>query len=537
MAEFTELHKTLARMRGNSCLYQIIGLFAENNTTYIVYDSIEAVTLVDYLKDNSGELIWEQVKRIFPPFFTSLNMVHNSNIFHRGISPETIYITKNGEIKLSSFGVTAVRTAGTGIQAELFKGYVSPEQYSLAAKQGAWTDVYSLCAVLYRVLTGVMPTDSQIRLEHDDLPSPYEVNPNIPLNVSRAIMEGMSLYCATRIQSTEKLITLLFSEETPSNNQNNQSSPSEIKQKTTVMKAIPDVQPIVRKPKPEPKAKEEDIEEVEVVYKSTLDRIKIPVIIGVLLLAILLVLAVILNQVLGKDQGPTTSGNGTSTSTVLSTLDPVYSSSTTPVTTVTTTVTTTTTTTDAVKNIQMYALVGRTYELLKSQPWWEDFQLLVENEYSDEYEKGQVTWQEVPAGEMIAKGQPIKIKVSLGPSKIPVPPLPIEGVTYEAYLVMLQEAGIATTMVIPEYQENPAYENGYVIGTDAVKFDLLKFDTNGTPLKIFVAKNPEVTTVTTVETTTTTTAKTTKTDAPDEPEEPMEPEEPATPGNEQRTRR
>ena len=64
MAEYTELNKTLARMRNLSHINPTLDLFAENNTTYTVFEYTEGVKLLDFLKDNAGELSWNQAKNV-----------------------------------------------------------------------------------------------------------------------------------------------------------------------------------------------------------------------------------------------------------------------------------------------------------------------------------------------------------------------------------------------------------------------------------------------------------------------------------------
>ena len=217
MAEYTELNKSIARLRNNSNINPVLDMFAENNTTYTVFEHINGVKMLDYLKDNAGELSWEQVSKIFPPLFTTIGILHNAGIIHRAISPDTVYINDKGELKLSGFCVSAVRTANAGLEYELFKGYAAPEQYSASSssRQGSWTDVYGVCALLYRTLTGCMPADSVDRMKHDDLCEPAMLNNSIPPHVSRVIMEGMHLNGRDRIQTITELVTRLFEQPAP----------------------------------------------------------------------------------------------------------------------------------------------------------------------------------------------------------------------------------------------------------------------------------------------------------------------------------
>lgn len=213
MAEYTELNKALARLRNLSHLNPALDMFAENNTTYAVYEYLEGSTLLDYLKENAGELSWNTVRRIFPPLFTTLSLLHNAGVLHRGLSPETIFVTDKGEIKLTGFCISAVRTNDTELDAELFDGYAAPEQYFADRQQGTWTDVYGICAVLYRILTGCRATDAMSRQDYDILVPPNELNPKIPENVSEGIMKGLLLDGNARVRTITDLVTLLFDTE------------------------------------------------------------------------------------------------------------------------------------------------------------------------------------------------------------------------------------------------------------------------------------------------------------------------------------
>ena len=212
MAEFTELHKSLARLRGQVHVNTVVDLFAENNTTYVVDEYIQSVRFVDYLKDNAGELTWGQLSHMLPPLLTTLSLLHNSGVVHRAISPDTIYVTDKGELLLTAFSIAAVRTANTELECEIYNGYAAPEQYSANGQQGTWTDVYAVCAVIYRVLTGSMPPSAISRMENDNLVAPAVLNPNIPRHVSNVIMQGLNLNGTERTKTVTELVTRLFDE-------------------------------------------------------------------------------------------------------------------------------------------------------------------------------------------------------------------------------------------------------------------------------------------------------------------------------------
>ncbi|MFQ9094442.1 MAG: hypothetical protein ACLR5S_09210, partial [Ruminococcus sp.] len=113
-----------------------------------------------------------------------------------------------GDLLLTSFSIAAVRTANSELECEIYNGYAAPEQYSVSERQGTWTDVYGVCAVIYRVLTGSMPPSAISRMENDNLVAPSVLNPNVPRHVSNVIMQGLSLNSGERIQTVTELVTL-----------------------------------------------------------------------------------------------------------------------------------------------------------------------------------------------------------------------------------------------------------------------------------------------------------------------------------------
>lgn len=208
LSEFADLNRTLMKLRGMAHIQSVLDVFYENNTCYAVFEFISGISLKTYLANSSGGLMWEQVKELFPPILTTLSLVHAAGIIHRGISPQTIFVTDKMELKLAGFAITAARTTGTEIACEIYSGYAAPEQYS-NEPNGTWTDVYGISAVLYKVLTGVNPTEAIARTG-SSMPEPALVNRNVPTNVSKAIMNGMRLSNDTRTRTITEFVDKLF---------------------------------------------------------------------------------------------------------------------------------------------------------------------------------------------------------------------------------------------------------------------------------------------------------------------------------------
>ena len=210
MSEFTDMNKVLSRMKNLTHISTAMDIFVENNTTYVILEYVEGVSLKKFLQTNTGYLTWNRVKKLFMPLFTTLSIIHNAGIIHRGISPENIIVTTDGELKLTGFSISSIRTSNTGLSSEFYSGYTAPEQYSSLAYQGTWTDVYAVAAVLYRILTGCMPLDASTRLTNDTLVPATRINPGIPVYVSNVLSHAMAVRGEDRIQTINDFVTQLF---------------------------------------------------------------------------------------------------------------------------------------------------------------------------------------------------------------------------------------------------------------------------------------------------------------------------------------
>lgn len=473
MAEFSELYKSMARkLRSVNHINRVIDVFFENNTSYAVSEYFDGMDFVEYLKQSTGDISWEQVKKLFAPLFTSLGIVHNAGIIHRGISPETLYVTSRGELKLIGFGTSSVRTKGTELEPELFDGYTAPEQYSPLNRQGTRTDVYGICAVIYRALTGCRPAGAEDRMINDDLCPPDNVNDEIPENVSEVIMRGMAVSGDERIGDITTLVTELFETD---------KEKDEDKGRTNVISTSE----ITKQLRENAKEAEIDIDEDTDDYKSSnyeakhnnssLDRIKIPLVIGVLLLAILMVIAVILLGFFAKRDAGKSNNNYSMyfSSAISDNIETVQNESRNE------------TLESESGNVdkQMPQLVGKEYSKIKENGELNGITVSPVYEYSESHAKGIIFEQSVKEGEWINSKSPIKIKVSLGSSYIKVPDYTDK--THDEYLQELDALGI-------KYEEIPEvnyyYYTGYVTRTSIEPGEVINVK-NGDVLVVYYANN------------------------------------------------
>ncbi|MBO5373357.1 MAG: protein kinase [Lachnospiraceae bacterium] len=191
---------------------KVYDCIAENDTGYVVSEYLKGQTLKEIL-DAGKKYSVEEAKQFIETILRGLSKVHPMDIIHCDIAPETIMVTDTGEIKLLDFGATRyVTTANSKSLAIILKqGYAPEEQYRSRGQRGPWTDVYAVAAVMYRMITGVVPQESVERALLDELKEPSKMGVSIPVNIENALMNAINVYKDERTPSAEKFLQELTS--------------------------------------------------------------------------------------------------------------------------------------------------------------------------------------------------------------------------------------------------------------------------------------------------------------------------------------
>ncbi len=144
----------------------------------------------------------------------ALTVVHKNNLVHRDVKPANIMIKAGStQAVLIDFGLARgfdSKKLSDNFEKEVETGYTPPELYSRTVALGAYTDVYSLAATLYNLLTGQIPVSAKKRLQSNTLlPEPKELNPQISNRVNRGILWAMELEPKNRPQSIQRWLDSL----------------------------------------------------------------------------------------------------------------------------------------------------------------------------------------------------------------------------------------------------------------------------------------------------------------------------------------
>lgn len=197
--------QSIAQFGKANDIVNVFDYFEENNTAYIVMEYIDGVLLKDYL-EKQGALSPDIAMTIIEPVVEALKKIHASGIIHRDISPDNIFIAGEDSVKVFDFGAAILNDESGAKEGEkvIKVGCSAPEQYRDSAGQGYFTDIYSIGAILYQMITGQKPIESTEREYKDELKSPLELGFDIEPNLDRAIMEALAVQPALRFQGIQQ---------------------------------------------------------------------------------------------------------------------------------------------------------------------------------------------------------------------------------------------------------------------------------------------------------------------------------------------
>lgn len=193
-------------------IVNVYDFFEANNTAYIIMEYVDGVLLKDYL-DRQGRMEPDVAMNVITPVIEAVKKIHAKGIIHRDISPDNIFISGEDSIKVFDFGAAQLNDSSEGMAGEkvIKVGYSAPEQYRDKSRQDFYTDIYSVGAILYQMVTGIKPMESTEREFKDTLKSPAELGVELEPNVDRAIMEAMAVRPELRFQSIQQFDDALHS--------------------------------------------------------------------------------------------------------------------------------------------------------------------------------------------------------------------------------------------------------------------------------------------------------------------------------------
>lgn len=129
---------------------------------YIVMEYLDGITLKEYMKQRGGPLTWKETVHFAQQILEALDHAHRKGVVHRDVKPQNVMLLPSGQVKMMDFGIARISRAENHTQSDKAIGsvhYISPEQ-ARGDVTGATADIYSLGVMLYEMLSGRLPFES-----------------------------------------------------------------------------------------------------------------------------------------------------------------------------------------------------------------------------------------------------------------------------------------------------------------------------------------------------------------------------------------
>ena len=207
------VHKNVGRM------YDIN---EEKGIHYILMEYVPGEDLKSFIR-RSRQLTVGTAIAIAKQVCEGLAEAHRLGVVHRDLKPQNIMIDKEGDVRIMDFGIARSLEEKGASEAGMIIGtpeYMSPEQAE-GEEADQRSDIYSLGVIIYEMVTGKVPFEGKAAFEiimkqkTEAPPNPVELNPQVPLDLSRLILKCMEKDREKRYQTAEGLLTELKEIGTP----------------------------------------------------------------------------------------------------------------------------------------------------------------------------------------------------------------------------------------------------------------------------------------------------------------------------------
>ena len=213
MKSFSEEGRILYLLSDIEHVVHVAEQIQANNTTYLVMEYVPGISLKKYMKQQQKLFSEQETLTLMQPILIALQAMHQKGILHRDISPENLMLSPDNTLTLIDFGAarTFSRSDDDNLTVILKRGYAPEEQYHSNSRQGPWTDLYAVCAVMYQMLTGILPQEASARAEEDHM-TPISRIEGLSLSPSicAALEKGLQMDPMERYPDIGALMKVLY---------------------------------------------------------------------------------------------------------------------------------------------------------------------------------------------------------------------------------------------------------------------------------------------------------------------------------------
>ncbi len=410
LLEFMEINRAITVSTLPS-LINVFDVFEENSTAYAIMEFISGITLEEFLNKNGGSLKWEQVRPLFLPLIDTIHGMNEIGFIHGGISADTVIVGRDGKLRISKYSIKKLRIAGNAVAPTLYEGYAACEQYGIEELTiGAYTDVYGLCATLFRAIIGSVPPSAVQRLENDAMTIPAKFAEELPHPVLAALANGLQVIPKNRTANIEEL--------------KNELVYGEIQTPATREK------PVQKKSAKAPNKKTANAKYVLISALAT--------VLAFLLIGVILMLTVFKGSIFGNNNSSALYSTPSYNAPEVDSLGDVDSG--------------------ADVNIRLYPvpdLKGKYFSEITDNEDWEMFEFILKDKaYSNDCPKGTVCAQSVEKDTQSPRDTKIEVTISLGPKEFSIANL--KGMTEDKAKFELLKQGFLyeNIKVLEKYDED-----------------------------------------------------------------------------------
>lgn len=215
MERFINYQKSLASINLCKLLPRTVELFSDDDAAYKVTEYFDGESLKELI--TSGIKISRgNALKITEQLVSGLKLMHNSRMIFGALSPETLYILKDGSVRIFGLGspfFEFLKDIDSKVK-YINPSYAAPEIFESGGKRGSFCDVYSVAAILYRILTDIIPPVSFLRSGGESVKTPSKISTDINDTFSNAILNALNWQIECRTSSLEGFLKELGAQNT-----------------------------------------------------------------------------------------------------------------------------------------------------------------------------------------------------------------------------------------------------------------------------------------------------------------------------------
>lgn len=434
LLEFIDINRSIIVSTLPS-LMPIYDVFEANGTAYSICEFISGITLEEFLIKNGGSLKWEQARPLFLPLIDTIEGMNDIGYIHAGISADTIIVGRDGKLRISKYSVKKLHQKSSELETVLYDGFSACEQYGISNLViDTYTDVYGLCATLFRVLIGIAPPAATARIENDVMTIPSKFAEELPHQVLAGLANGLQVLPKNRTKNIETF--------------KNELVYGEIE-------------------KPAPVVEKKPVNTVKSKAPKKSGTAKYIIISSLCTMLVFAAIAAFLMFTVFKDYVFKNDENSSSTESVVS-IDAPAVDSIGDVDSGAETV---------AKQFPVPNLKGKYFSEITDNSEWEMFEfVLKDKEYSNDYARGTVCAQSIKEGTQAARDTKIELVISLGPKEFEIANVK-DHTEQEAVLELLKQGFLRENIkILEKYDEDSepgvvlkqVPESGETINAEAV---------------------------------------------------------------------